>query len=94
MSRITLGMKVKDEVTGFAGVVTGYHSWLTGCDTVTVQPPVDKDGKQLDSQGFDVVRLTVIEAHPLTLPGGPSPAPALRDTGGPQSNPKQPNRLA
>jgi hypothetical protein len=42
-------MRVRDVVTGVDGIVTGYHSWISGCDTVTLQPKEFKDGKPVDS---------------------------------------------
>lgn len=46
MSKINLGDKVKDSVTGFSGIAIGRTTWLHGCDRITVQPEgVDKQGK-------------------------------------------------
>ena len=41
-----LGQKVKDSITGFAGIVTGRAEYITGCHQILVQPPVKnaKDG--------------------------------------------------
>ncbi len=89
--RIQLGMKVRDVVTGFEGIVTGYHSWMTGCDSVTVQPVVDKDGKSPENKGFDVIRLEVL-AGPIALPVSQA-APALRSEGGPHDDPAEPQRV-
>jgi hypothetical protein len=87
--RIQLGMKVRDVVTGFEGIVTGYHSWMTGCDSVTVQPVVDKDGKTPDGKGFDVIRLKIINATPVKMLKE-QPIPAARDNGGPHDEPTAP----
>lgn len=60
LSKIELGDHVREKVTGLEGVITGYHHWLTGCDSVTLQPPA-KDGKVPDPVRFDVGRVEVIE---------------------------------
>ena len=57
-----LGDEVRDTVTGFQGIAIGWHKWYTGCDTVSIQPPVSKDGKVPDSQTFDVIRLALVKA--------------------------------
>jgi hypothetical protein len=69
---ITLGDRVRDTVSGFVGTAIARTSWLTGCDSITVAPDVDKDGKLPDSQGFDEMRLEVVK--PVSRP---KPGPAL-----------------
>jgi hypothetical protein len=65
---VNLGDKARDRVTGFEGIVTGYHEWITGCDTVTLTPPVDKDGKERESKGsYDVNRVEVIKAGAVKI---------------------------
>jgi len=56
---IELGKKVKDKITGFEGIATSKHTYLTGCNQFGVQPPLDKDGKVPDKKYFDEARLTV-----------------------------------
>ena len=60
MTEIKLGMKVKDKITGFTGIVVSYSKHMNGCDRAWIQPPVDKDGKNIDGAWFDVVTLEVI----------------------------------
>ena len=62
-----LGSEVKDRVTGFAGIVTGYVTYLTGCNQCLVAPPVDKDGKMQESHWIDESRLTVVQ-HDVVAP--------------------------
>ena len=81
MFKFELGQKVKDTVTGFEGIVTGQHQWVTGCATYTVQPPVDKDGKVPDNRGVDEVSLELLPEERLELetkddPGGPHDTPS------------------
>lgn len=55
----TLGKKVKDKVTGFEGIATSKHIYLTGCNQYGVQPVVDKDGKIPELRYFDEGRLEI-----------------------------------
>jgi hypothetical protein len=75
VSRVELGCKVKDLITGFEGIVTGRTLWLTGCvQFVVVSQELDKDGKRRDGEWFDEQRLKVLE--PIT----PDLAAALAGT--------------
>lgn len=38
------GDEVKDKITEFQGIVTGYAIYITGCNQLLIQPPM-KDGK-------------------------------------------------
>jgi hypothetical protein len=60
-----LGATVKDRVTGFKGVATAYCIYLTGCNRVSVTPPVDTDGKTREGEWFDVQRLDIDPNHPV-----------------------------
>jgi hypothetical protein len=59
-----LGLKVKDKVTGFEGVVTSISFDLYGCIQVVVTPPAEA-GKQEDSRWYDVTRLTILSDKPV-----------------------------
>ena len=60
-----LGKKVKDRVSGFAGVVNSICFDLYGCIQASVAPPLNKEGKLQDSFWFDVTRLTVTNSTPV-----------------------------
>jgi hypothetical protein len=60
MARIEMGMKVKDRITGFVGIVTGRTTYITGCDRIIVQPPIRKDGKVPDSRYVDEPMVEVV----------------------------------
>ncbi len=60
-----LGMKVKDRVTGFEGVVASVSFDLYGCIQAIVNPGLGADGKLQDSQWFDVNRLLVTSEAPV-----------------------------
>lgn len=80
---INLGSKVKDSITGFAGVATGRTEWLYGCVRYCVEPAELRDGKPIEAQHFDEQRLVVVEDK--------APAPAGQGgarIGGPKDDPK------
>ena len=60
-----LGMKVRDKVSGFHGVVSSVAFDLYGCVQVVIDPPVDKDGTRRDGHWFDVSRITVTGKTPV-----------------------------
>jgi hypothetical protein len=71
---VQLGDKAKDKITGFTGTVVAITRWINNCERATLQPPIDKDGKLLQCETFDVPSLEVIEAAkpaPLVKTGGP-----------------------
>lgn len=73
MKDISCGDIVADRITGFRGVVVARTEWLNGCVRVTVQPQELREGKPIESQGFDVEQMEVVGAR-VVLP--------RRDTGG------------
>jgi hypothetical protein len=74
-----LGRTVKDKITGFAGVVLGRCEYITGCNQVLVQPPLDRDGNWVESHWFDEDRVEPTDAPKVkigfTSPGFDKPAP-------------------
>ena len=73
-----LGSKVRCRITGFEGIVMGQHRYLYGCLTYSVKPAELKDGKPIDSVGFDEGQLELVPGEPLPHApietGGPCPA--------------------
>jgi len=61
-----LGVKAKDKITGFTGIVTGKASYLTGCDQYLVQPKCKEDGEMADGRWFDEQRLDLVPDAPAT----------------------------
>jgi hypothetical protein len=57
---IKLGSKVKDSITGLAGIATGRCEFLHGPVRWQVEPPLRADGKPVDGQWFDEGRLEVV----------------------------------
>jgi len=74
---VTLGDEVKDTITGFKGIAISRHSYLQGCDRISVQPPIDKEKKLPELQTFDEPQLEVVKPKkvkrkaPKDDPGGP-----------------------
>lgn len=60
-----LGLKVRDAVTGFEGVVTSISYDLYGCIQAIVSPAMDKDGKPGDSRWFDTKRPVILNQQPV-----------------------------
>ena len=54
------GKLAKDKVTGFTGIITSKHIYMYGCAQYSLNPPVDKDGRQQDIQFFDEGRIEII----------------------------------
>lgn len=69
--RIALGVKAKDRVTGFTGIVTVKHEFLSGCLQWTLTPPVDDKGVLPPMEHFDGERLVFIDEG---VPADPVPA--------------------
>ena len=77
-----LGWKVKDTITGFEGIVTGYVTYLTGCNQALVSPKLAEDGAYKGPHWFDEQRLDRIGSS-LTI---------LDNTGGPGADLAPPKR--
>ena len=77
VGKFEFGVKVRDRITGFAGVMTGVTRYITGCDQCLVQPPVKDDGTHIDARWIDDVRLELTNAPAITLAEAPEPAKAL-----------------
>ncbi len=58
-TKITLGMGVKDQITGFEGIAIGRTEWLHGCDRIEIESKNLKDGKPVGSETFDITRLVI-----------------------------------
>ena len=63
-----LGLRVEDKVTGFKGVATSVSFDLYGCIQVVIRPGLDKDGKPMEAQWFDIARLKITSKKPVMKP--------------------------
>lgn len=76
---IELGLRAKDKVTGFEGVITGRAQYLTGCDQYVLVPQ-HKDGQLQKSEWFDEGRLEILgEGVSAESVAGPKPGGPQRD---------------
>lgn len=57
---IELGKLVKDKVSGFQGIAICRSVFLNGCIRISVQPPLDKDGKFVDERWFDEAQIELV----------------------------------
>lgn len=81
-NEIQLGGRVKDRVSGFAGIATARTTFLNGCVRVCVDAEkVNKDGSVPSGLWFDEQQLELVQAAPPKMkplqrapevrPGGP-----------------------
>jgi hypothetical protein len=71
---IKLESKVKDKITGFNGIVTGFVTYLSGCNQALVVPKVGIDGALEEAQWFDEQRLEVdMKFEPISLDNSKTP---------------------
>lgn len=71
---VEFGQMVVDQITGFAGRVTGVAHYISGCSQALVAPKIGADGSFRDSQWFDVQRLIPdVSVDVVVLDNGPSP---------------------
>lgn len=56
-----LGRKGKDKVTGFEGAIISVSFDLFGCVQVAIKPGLDKDGKLVEGQYFDINRIDITD---------------------------------
>ena len=78
---IKLGDKVKDTVTGFAGIVVSKIEYLNGCMRLGIQAKMNKDGKIEEAQYFDIEQIKIVGKNlkvKKTPTGGFHPAPPQR----------------
>jgi len=59
--KVELGDEVECKITGFKGVINGQSQWLTGCDKVSVQSPLQQDGKYGESLWLDAAAVKIIK---------------------------------
>lgn len=82
--KFNLGDKVKDNITGYTGVVICQSCWINGCNTYGVRSQELKDGLPQEAQFMDEPQLEVVEEKIL---------PEHRKTGGPCVSVPSPNRV-
>lgn len=63
---IKLGSQYLDKVSKFEGIAVARHMYLNGCERVTLQPMIDKDGKLPATESFDEPQLILLHDTDLT----------------------------
>ena len=59
--KFEMGDKVREKITGYTGLITGQHRWITGCDQFTISPEgLDKNGVPIQSHVIDEGRLEIV----------------------------------
>jgi len=61
MSKIKIGDKVRDKITGFEGTVTADIKYMYGCRQFQVTPDVDENGNQRKHDWIDEPQLKLIK---------------------------------
>ncbi len=82
-----LGVRARDMVTGFEGIITGRAEYLNGCTQFVLTPPVDEDGKSQKGQWIDNGQLEFVDLGVADQIPGPVAAAtpvAAKSPGGPQ----------
>jgi hypothetical protein len=86
MSKINLGDRVKDKVSGFTGIVIAESKYLTGCKRFGVRSEKLKDGQITEPQWFDEIELDAVKAGVVKIGNVAGPTAGH---GGPQPTPKR-----
>ena len=72
-----LGVKAKDKLTGFEGIIISRADHITGCNTYGLKGGLDKEGNPQDAEWFDegMIKVTGKGIKPNSLKsvddGGP-----------------------
>ena len=87
---IELGDEVEDKVTGFKGIAIARHTYLEGCDRISIQPKIKKDGTLVEPSSFDeptvkIIRRSIVKPAHIE-------EPRIRKTGGPRDHKHTPRR--
>lgn len=61
-----LGEKVKDQISGFTGIVTGKAEYITGCVQYLIQPQSEENDYK-EAQWIDEHRLIIIKGQGIKL---------------------------
>ena len=79
---LKLGQEGKDKITGFKGIITSRHQYITGCDQYALTPKMKK-GELGENIQFDEGRIEI------TGPGINKAEVKTKSPGGPQHPARQ-----
>lgn len=75
MFKFETGVRVKDTITGYEGIISARTQWLHNCNTYGIRSTELKDGKPLELEYFDEPQLELIDEVKISEPnhstGGP-----------------------
>ena len=57
---IDFGLKAKDKVTGFTGIITGFCAYMYGCNQYLLTPQVKEDNTKQDGYWVDEGRIEIL----------------------------------
>lgn len=80
---IELGDEVRCKVTKLQGVVTSITKHLTGCDRISIQPPVDREGKWRDGYQIDLAACEIVKKAKVPPEDVQEPESPTKKVGGP-----------
>jgi hypothetical protein len=86
---IKLGDRVRDRISGLTGIVTGFHTYLYGCERASITPEEHKDGKPAESFVVDAAQC-VLEKATAVAGYAPQDLSAERPAG-PRNDPARPS---
>ena len=73
-----LGLKGRDKITGFEGIITGHCEYVSGCDQLLIVPcKLTKEGKRPESEWFDDQRVEIIGAKRIIFDNSKTPGSDL-----------------
>lgn len=73
---VKLGSKATDRITKFTGIVTGYVTYISGCNQVLLAPQIGSDGSSRTPEWFDEQRLLIdTDFVPIKLDNTQNPGP-------------------
>jgi len=82
-----LGDELKDQVSGYVGVVVARTQWLNGCKRYTLDSQTMVDGKLVDSISVDEQQLTLLTRRKIDVGQDKYAEPAVKPPGGPRPTP-------
>lgn len=77
--RIELGDECSDPVSGLVGIAICRHQYLQGCDRISLQQPMQKDGTMFETVAFDEPQLEVVKRSVVK----PASTAQTQSSGGP-----------
>ena len=65
--KFEFGFTLKDQITGYEGIVIGVARYVTGCDQYLLTRKLKKDDSETKSSWFDDNRLRLVKGKQIVL---------------------------